>query len=123
MKLWLVLLLVVQCRRRIMDRIGFIQSIDRTPVTRSLTDDIVDYFDQEMLLYEIIGGTNLMISVTDCTTNNISFHIDGNKQDISFLSNRLALFVSSPVVEYDKPLVVQSSVISDKSIEINISNI
>ena len=106
-----------------MDRIGFIQSIDRTPVTRSLTDDIVDYFDQEMLLYEIIGGTNLMISVTDCTTNNISFHIDGNKQDISFLSNRLALFVSSPVVEYDKPLVVQSSVISDKSIEINISNI
>lgn len=106
-----------------MDRIGFIQSIDRTPVTRSLAEDIIDYFDQEMLLYEIIGEANLMISVTDCTTNNISFHIDGNKQDIGFITNRLALFISSPVVEYDKPLVVQGSVISDKSIQINISNI
>ena len=104
-----------------MDRIKFMQSIIRAD--RSLTDDIIDYFDHEMLLYELVGYANNTITVTDCTSKNISFNIDGNKRDISTLNNYLRTYTSNPIVEYDKPLVVHYSVISDRSINITISDI
>ncbi len=104
-----------------MDRIKFMQTIIRNE--RSLENDIIDFFDHEMLLYELIGSANSTITVTDTTSKNISFHIDSTKKDVSRLSNFLISYGNNPVVLYDKPLLVQHSVISDKSIDITISNL
>ena len=45
-----------------MDRIKFMQSIIRN--NRTMADDIVDFFDHEMLLYELIGTANNTVTVT-----------------------------------------------------------
>ena len=103
-----------------MDRIQFMQSIIRD--NRSMVDDIVDFFDHEMLLYELIGSANITIIVTDTATKNISFHIDGSKKDLESLDKNLSVY-TNPLVPYDKPLVVDHNVTSDKSINITISSI
>ena len=97
------------------------QSIIRND--RSMVEDIIDFFDHEMLLYEIIGASkHKSVSVTDCTSKNISFQIDGSKRYITNLSLYLST-VNNKVMEYDKPLEVQHKVISDKSLIINISSL
>lgn len=103
-----------------MDRIGFMQSIIRK--NRTMADDIVDFFDHEMLLYELIGTANNTVTVTRTTAKNISFHIDGNKRDISYLDSYLSV-CTSPMVPYDRPLAVKHNVTSDKSIDITITTL
>lgn len=102
-----------------MDRIQFMQSIVRED--RSMKDDIVDFFDHEMLLYELVGSIKNTSTIIDYEPKKISFQIDGNKYDISRLSNQLA-FVNK-VVEYDKPLGVDFSIISDRSLQIDITTL
>lgn len=103
-----------------MDRIGFMQSIIRD--NRTMADDIIDFFDHEMLLYELIGTANSTVTVTRTTAKNISFHIDGNMKDISDIDNNLSV-CSNPLVPYDRPLAVNHNVTSDKSIEITITTL
>jgi hypothetical protein len=86
-----------------------------------MTNDIIDFFDQEMLLYELVGSTNNTSTIIDYNPKKISFLIDGNRQDISRLSNQLA--VINQVIEYDKPLGVDYSMISDRSLQINITTL
>lgn len=102
-----------------MNRIEFVQSIIRKD--RSMVEDVVDFFDHEMFLYELVGASKQTIYITDCTSKNISFQIDGNKQDIHRLTSYLSTV--NRVVEYDKPLEVQYKVISDKSITIDIGSL
>ena len=103
-----------------MDRIQFMQSIVRTD-DRSMKDDIIDFFDQEMLLYELVGSIKHTASVIDYEPKKISFQIDCNKQDIRRLTSILSSI--ERVVEYDKPLGVDFSITSDKSIKIHIRSI
>jgi hypothetical protein len=96
------------------------QSIIRTD-DRSMKDDIIDFFDQEMLLYELVGSINHTASVIDYDPKKISFQIYGNKQDIRRLTSVLSSI--NRVMEYDKPLGVDYSITSDKSINIYIKSI
>lgn len=100
-----------------MDRIEFMQSIIRTN-DRSMKDDIIDFFDQEMLLYELIGSFKHTVSVIDYNPKKISFQINGNKQDIHRLTTTLSSI--DKVIEYDKPLGVDFTITSNKSIDIHI---
>ncbi len=103
-----------------MDRIGFMQSIIRK--NRTMADDIVDFFDHEMLLYELIGTANNTVTVTRTTAKNISFHIDGNEKDISYLHDYLSVYEST-MVSYDRTLAVKHNVTSNKLIDITITTL
>ena len=105
-----------------MNRIEFMQSIIRKS-NRTMVDDIVDFFDHEMLLYELIGSANSTVTVTRTTAKNISFHIDGNKNDITYLDTHLFSVCANPLVPYDRPLAVKYNVTSDKSMDITITTI
>lgn len=105
-----------------MNRIEFMQSIIRKS-NRSMVDDLIDFFDHEMLLYELIGSANDTVTVTRTTAKNISFHIDGDSSDISSLGNKLFSVCTTPLVPYDRPLAVKYNVTSDKSIDITITTI
>ena len=88
-----------------------------------MVDDLIDFFDHEMLLYELIGSANNTVTVTRTTAKNISFHIDADKNDISYLDNHLFSVCATPLVQYDRPLAVKYNVTSDKSIDITITTI
>lgn len=103
-----------------MNRIEFMQSIIRTN-DRSMKDDIVDFFDQEMFLYELIGSIKHTASVIDYNPKNISFQIYSSKQNIRRLTSVLSSI--DQVIEYDKPLGVDFTITSDKSINIHIRSI
>ena len=100
-------------------RLQFIQSIVRD---KSMVDEIVDFFDHEMLLYELIGNTNSKVTIIESGPKNISFQIDGNKTNIKYLSNQLLSIQNQKVIEYEKPLGLEYSMISDKSINLTIKN-
>ena len=102
-----------------MDRIEFMQSIVRED--RSMKDDIIDFFDHEMLLYELVGSIKNTSTIIDYKPKKISFRIDGDKQDLVRLSSQLKF--ANKVVEYDKPLGVDYSIISDRSLEISITTL
>jgi len=99
-----------------MDRIRFMQSIIRND--RSMKDDIVDFFDHEMFLYEIVGSVNNTTTVIEHKPKKISFQIDASEDDIYNITNRISNV--NKVVEYDIPLGVSYSIISNKSIQIDI---
>lgn len=102
-----------------MTRIQFIQSIDRTNSNRTVVDDVTDYFDHEMLLYDLIGSTNSKISIIENSSGRISFQIDSNKTVISNLNSLIGL--GQTVIEYERPLELHQSMISDKSINLTIA--
>jgi len=99
-----------------MDRIRFMQSIIRND--RSMKDDIVDFFDHEMFLYELVGSINNTTTVIGHNPKKISFQIDASEDDIYDITNRISNV--NKVVEYGIPLGLSYSIISDKSIQIDI---
>lgn len=103
-----------------MTRIEFMQSINHKT---SLADDIVDHFDQMMLLYDLIGTTKSSINVIGDNPGNISFEINGTKTDISNLQNNINYIGGEPVYEYERPLGLQYAITSDRSLNLTITKL
>lgn len=99
-----------------MTRIEFMQSINHKT---SLVEDLVNYFDHMMLLYDLIGATNSKINVIGDNPGNISFEINGNKTDINNLQYTINS-MGGPVYEYGRPLGLQYSITSDRSMNLTI---
>lgn len=105
-----------------MNRIRFLKSIIRED--RSMVNDVIDFFDQEMLLYELLGGTKSRcrhnVYISDYGSNFISFEILSSKRETDRLSSYLSTLDSTTVVEYEKPLELHYNVTSDRTLNIDI---
>ena len=102
-----------------MDRIDFINSINHNG--RSVIDLVSNYFDQNMLLYDLVEIDD-KISVIEDSTNKISFQVDNNNPNsILDLTNKISR--SNTVVLYARPIYMNYSKISDSSIIITMSKL
>ena len=102
-----------------MDRVQFMQSIQLKD--HSLADTIVDFLDHNMFLYELVGETGNISIVDDSKKHSISFQIDDKADSIRDIKKKLDN-VPEYIIEYEIPLTVESSMISNKSIVVTVSS-
>jgi cell fate (sporulation/competence/biofilm development) regulator YlbF (YheA/YmcA/DUF963 family) len=100
-----------------MDRLEFLQSIKRNNM--ELADIVVHFFDQYMLLYNLIDTVN-DISIVNSSNSAISFQLDYSDTDsVQKLNEKLKL---SPYISiYESNYAVSYVVMSPVSIIITIS--
>jgi hypothetical protein len=101
--------------RAIMDRAEFLKSIDRNGT--EFTDMIVGFFDQHMLLYDLVDNVS-NVSIIELKQNNVEFKVDfPSTNDVDIVMNRVT---NAPIIPiYEKNYNVQCALCEgDSSINV-----
>lgn len=98
-----------------MDRISFLHSIN--PGSLSLVNVVLNYLDQTMLLYNLVGE-NDSVSVIDNSTNYISYQI--KNKDQSYINNLASTVNNRQDILYRDPLTTKVNSVDEEGISISV---
>ena len=97
-----------------MDRAEFLKSINRNG--KEFTDMIVGFFDQHMLLYDLVDNIS-NVDIIQLEQHNVEFKVEfPNNEDVAIVLDRVS---SSPIIPiYEKNYGVQCLPCTDRSLNV-----